>query len=132
MHNDSIKPHGLRGGLHSFAPPGLEIRFAGRSRYDGPPRMPNIPNPQSVVDRLLELQRAVRDVIVRSRANSSGLHEVTRSSSADTIYRIDAEVDPIIESFCGEWGKSTPLVLVAEGLEDEHGNEVEHRVFPRG
>src|SRR3954468_19309869 len=94
--------------------------------------MADFPNPQAILDRLLELQRAVRDVIVRSRAKTVGLHEVTRSSSADTIYRIDAEVDPILEAFCEEWGKTTPLVLIAEGLEDEDGREVEHRVFPRG
>jgi fructose-1,6-bisphosphatase/inositol monophosphatase family enzyme len=95
----------------------------------------SLPDPQGVLDRLLEFQRAVRDVVIRSRESSGGgggLHEVTRSSSADTIYRIDAEVDPILESFCAAWGKTTPLVLVAEGLEDENGNEVEHRVFPHG
>jgi hypothetical protein len=95
--------------------------------------MATLPDPQGVLDRLLELQRAVRGVIVRSReTDSDGLHAVTRSSSADTIYRIDAAVDPILESSCETWGKTTPLVLVAEGLEDEHGNEVEHRVFPHG
>jgi fructose-1,6-bisphosphatase/inositol monophosphatase family enzyme len=93
----------------------------------------SLPDPQGVLDRLLEFQRAVRDVIIRSRESSGGsLHEVTRSSSADTIYRIDADVDPILESFCEQWGRTTPLVLVAEGLEDEHGREVEHRVFPHG
>ena len=90
-----------------------------------------IEDPQSVVERLLEFQRAVRDLIVRSR-QAAGLHEVTRSSSADTIYRIDAEVDPLLESFCEDWGKSTPLVLIAEGLTDESGDEVSHRVFPCG
>ena len=90
-----------------------------------------IPDPQSVVDRLLEFQRAVRDLIVRSRA-AAGLHEVTRASSADTIYRIDAEVEPLLEAFCKEWGKTTPLVLVAEGLEDGAGNEGESRAFPHG
>jgi hypothetical protein len=89
-------------------------------------------NPQAIVERLLEFQRAVRDLVVRSHRSSSGLHQVTRSSSADTIYRIDAEVEPLLEAFCEEWGKSTPLVLVAEGLEDEAGREVAHRVFPRG
>jgi fructose-1,6-bisphosphatase/inositol monophosphatase family enzyme len=90
-----------------------------------------IPDPQAVTDRLLEFQRAVRDLIVRSRA-TAGLHEVTRASAADTIYRIDAEVDPLLEAFCEDWGTATPLVLVAEGLEDDAGNEVESRVFPRG
>src|SRR5204862_3107387 len=46
--------------------------------------------------------------------------------------RSDAAGDPILESFCEAWGRSTPLVLIAEGLEDEHGHEVEHRVFPHG
>jgi hypothetical protein len=91
-----------------------------------------IDNPQAIVDRLVAFQRRVRELIMRSRASTAGLHEVTRSSSADTIYRIDAEVDPILEQFCEEWGRSTPLVLVAEGLEDDAGNEVANRVFPHG
>ena len=90
-----------------------------------------IPNPQSILDRLTAFQRTVRDVILRSR-KESGLSEVGRSSSADTIYKIDTEVDPILESFCEEWGKSTPIVVVAEGLEDHEGNEVLSRVFPAG
>ena len=89
-----------------------------------------IKDPQSVVERLLEFQRAVRDLIVRSR-QTAGLHEVSRASSADTIYRIDADVDPLLEAFCEDWGKSTPLVLIAEGLTDNSGSEVSQRVFPR-
>ena len=69
------------------------------------------------------------DMILRSR-KQSGLNEIGRSSAADTIYKIDAEVDPILESFCKEWGRQTPIVVVAEGLVDEDGNEVESRVFP--
>ena len=87
-------------------------------------------DPQQVVDRLLEFQRAVRVAVIQSRA-SHELHEVTRTSSADTIYAIDAAVDPILEEFCREWSRTTPLVLVAEGLEDEHGNEAP-KVFPEG
>jgi fructose-1,6-bisphosphatase/inositol monophosphatase family enzyme len=89
-------------------------------------------DPQSVIDRLTEFQRAVRDTIVRSRTSTGSLSQVSRSSAADTIYKIDTQVDPVLESFCEEWGKSTPLVLVAEGLEDDAGNEVKHRVFPHG
>jgi hypothetical protein len=90
-------------------------------------------DPQHVVDRLLDFQRSVRDLIIRSRT-TTGLHEVTRSSSADTIYKIDTEVDPILERFCEEWTKElkSPLVLVAEGLEDASGHEVPYRVFPHG
>jgi len=86
-------------------------------------------NPQSILDRLIGFQRNVRDMILRSR-KQSGLNEIGRSSAADTIYKIDAEVDPILESFCHEWGKQTPLVVIAEGLVDDDGNEVESRVFP--
>src|SRR5687768_14983538 len=87
-------------------------------------------DPRQVVDRLLEFQRAVRDAVVRGRASGS-LHGVTRTSSADTIYAIDAQVDPVLEDFCREWARTTPLVLVAEGLEDEHGREGP-KVFPEG
>ncbi len=90
-------------------------------------------DPQNVVDRLLEFQRAVRDAVVRSGGSraSGGLRAVTRTSSADTIYAIDAEIDPVLEDFCREWARTTPLVLVAEGLEDEHGREAP-KVFPEG
>jgi hypothetical protein len=86
-------------------------------------------NPQLIIDRLVEFQRNVRDMILRSR-KQSGLNEIGRSSTADTIYKIDAEVDPILESFCEEWGRQTPIVVIAEGLVDYDGNEVESRVFP--
>jgi fructose-1,6-bisphosphatase/inositol monophosphatase family enzyme len=88
-----------------------------------------LPDSQSILGRLFAFQRTVRDMILRSR-KESGLNEVGRSSAADTIYKIDTEVDPILEEFCEEWGKSTPIVVVAEGLEDHEGNEVESRVFP--
>jgi hypothetical protein len=88
-----------------------------------------IDNHQAILDRLFEFQRTVRDMILRTR-KESGLNEVGRESAADTIYKIDTEVDPILEEFCQEWGKSTPIVVVAEGLEDHEGNEVQSRVFP--
>lgn len=81
------------------------------------------------LDRLIELQRAVRDVVKRS--HGTGGHAVTRSTAADTIYAIDADVEPIIEEACRDWAKSTPLVLVAEGIENEHGEEGV-KVFPEG
>jgi hypothetical protein len=86
-------------------------------------------DPHRIVDRLRSFQRQVRDLVIRS--HGKGLHTVTRSSTADTIYAIDTEVDPLLESFCEEWAKETPLVLVAEGLQDEHGVEGP-LVFPRG
>jgi len=89
-------------------------------------------DPFSIVNRLKTFQASVRDVVRKSHASAGVLHEVSRSSSADTIYKIDTEVDPILEHFCEEWGKETPLVLVAEGLEGVDGHEVDSRVFPAG
>ena len=90
-----------------------------------------IENPEAIVERLRGFQRAVRDVIIQSR-NAGSLHEVSRVSTADTIYKIDTDVDPILEKFCEEWGKETPLVLIAEGLEGADGTEAEYVVFPHG
>jgi hypothetical protein len=81
-----------------------------------------ITNPQSVVDRLIGFQKIVRDTLIASR-NKQALHEVSHSTAADTIYKIDTEVEPLLEHFCAEWAKETPLVLISEGLEDEHGND---------
>ncbi len=91
-----------------------------------------VENPQAVVERLIEFQKLVRDVVIKSHSQA-GQFEVSRSTAADTIYKIDTDVDPILESFCEEWSKETPLVLVAEGLEDGDGNEVVGgKVFPHG
>jgi hypothetical protein len=86
-------------------------------------------DPQVVVDRLVQFQREVRNLIARS--HNSGGHAVTRTTAADTIYAIDADVDPLLEDFCSDWAKTTPLVLIAEGLENEHGEEAA-KVFPQG
>src|SRR5688572_7607871 len=89
-----------------------------------------IPDPQSIVDRLKAFQRTVREQLVRSRA-SRGLHDVRRDTAADTIYRIDTLVEPILEEFCREWARTTPLVLIAEGVEGDGGVEGV-KVFPEG
>ncbi|MGB7158796.1 MAG: hypothetical protein WBD40_12055 [Tepidisphaeraceae bacterium] len=81
-----------------------------------------LPDPNHIVDRLVAFQAQVRDVIIASR-KSTGLHEVSHATSADTIYRIDTAVEPILDAFCAEWAESTPLVLVAEGAENERGEE---------
>lgn len=88
-------------------------------------------NPQAIVDRLRSFQTTVRSLLIDSR-KAKDLHAVNRSSAADTIYRIDTVVEPVLVEFCREWAKSTPLVLIAEGLEDDDGREVHHRVFPAG
>ncbi len=91
-----------------------------------------LPNPQSILDRLIAFQKTVRETLIGSRKAAGNLSDVSRSSSADTIYKIDTEVDPILVEFCNEWGRQTPLVLIAEGLEDQDGHEVVSRVFPAG
>jgi fructose-1,6-bisphosphatase/inositol monophosphatase family enzyme len=92
-------------------------------------RMPAFDH-QSAVDRLVAFQAEVRDVIIASR-RSAGLHEVSHATSADTIYRIDTAVEPILDAFCEEWAETTPLVLIAEGVENKHGEEGV-AVYPRG
>ncbi len=90
----------------------------------------SLPNPSAILDRLRSFQRQVRTQIIESRKIAS-LHEVTRASAADTIYAIDAVIDPLLEAFCEDWAKETPLVLIAEGVEDESGREGP-RTFPTG
>lgn len=85
-----------------------------------------LPNPRAILSRLCELQRNIRDAVIQSR-DSGDLNKVDRESAADTIYRLDTEVEPIIEEYCAHWGKSLPMVVIAEGLEPEMG-----KVFPAG
>jgi fructose-1,6-bisphosphatase/inositol monophosphatase family enzyme len=87
-------------------------------------------DPHDAVSRLRQLQSQLRDLIIQSHA-SQHLHDVSRSSSADTIYAIDEAVEPVLEDFCRDWAKTTPLVLIAEGIEDEQGNEGV-KIFPEG
>jgi hypothetical protein len=89
-----------------------------------------ITNPQSIVDRLIEFQGTVRNLLIQSR-RQKGLNEVNRSDLADTIYQIDTLVEPVLEEFCRDWAKTTPLVLIAEGIHDERGVEG-IKVFPEG
>jgi fructose-1,6-bisphosphatase/inositol monophosphatase family enzyme len=85
-----------------------------------------LPAPDTVVERLRELQRRIRDAVVRSR-QAVDLHSVSHESSADTIYKLDLLIEPVIEEYCEAWGGVGPLVVVAEGIEPETG-----RVFPAG
>src|ERR1051326_3955619 len=78
--------------------------------------------PEKIVERLIAFQGGVREKIIQSRA-AAGMHGVSRSGGADTIYRLDTEVEPILEEFFEDWGRETPLVVIAEGLEDEQGRE---------
>ena len=91
---------------------------------------PSLKRHAQIIEGLREFQRAVRGAVVDCRRRG-GLNQVTRSTAADTIYRIDTAVEPILEDFCREWAKTTPLVLIAEGIEDENGCEG-RKVFPAG
>jgi fructose-1,6-bisphosphatase/inositol monophosphatase family enzyme len=84
----------------------------------------------ATLDRLIAFQKVVRDSIISSR-KSQNLHAVDRSTAADTIYAIDTVVEPVLEEFCRDWARSTPLVLIAEGIENERGIEGV-KVFPEG
>ena len=88
-------------------------------------------DPDSIVARLKEFQAAVRAQLIRSRA-SRGLSEVRRDSAADTIYEIDTLVEPLLEAFCRDWAKTTPLVLIAEGIESDAGGAEGVKVFSEG
>lgn len=90
----------------------------------------SIQDPQDVVRRLIDFQAQVREVLIQARA-AQNLSAVDRQSTADTIYGIDCLVEPILDAFCEDWGRTTPLVLIAEGVEDEQG-QAGRRVYPRG
>jgi len=89
-----------------------------------------LPDPDSIIDRLIAFQRAVRQSIISSR-KSADLHAVSRATAADTIYQIDTVVEPVLEEFCRDWAKKTPLILIAEGIADENGREG-MKVYPEG
>ena len=79
-----------------------------------------LPDPDAIVTALRDLQRRIRDVVVGSR-RAVDLHAVSHQSSADTIYKLDLLIEPVIEAFCEEWGRRLAMVVVAEGIEPESG-----------
>src|SRR5690606_6018454 len=74
---------------------------------------------QDTVRRLRAMQAEVRQMVIDSR-NHGDLHEVSRSTEADTIYKIDELIEPILVRHCEEWGKVVPIIVIAEGMEDEN------------
>lgn len=87
-------------------------------------------SPIHIIDRLRKFQITVRDAVIQSRRQHD-LNTVVRATAADTIYQIDTVVEPLLEDFCREWGRTTPLILVAEGIENEQGVEG-IKFFPEG
>jgi fructose-1,6-bisphosphatase/inositol monophosphatase family enzyme len=84
----------------------------------------SLKNPARIVDRLRELQRQIRATLIAGR-HSGDLARIDRISSADTIYNIDATIEPVIEQYLQNWAREQPFVLIAEGVEPESG-----RVYP--
>ncbi len=90
----------------------------------------NLESPDEIVKRLREFQAMVRRTLSQVRT-TGGLHAVSRTMAADTIYRLDTHVEPLMEAYFADWGRQTPLVLVAEGLHDDRGHEGAV-TYPRG
>src|ERR1051326_5437308 len=86
--------------------------------------------PERMLERLIAFQGGVREKIIQSRA-AAGVHGVSRSGGADTIYRLGTEVGTILQEVFEDCGGGKPPGGVAEGLEDEQGREAPV-VFPRG
>ena len=88
------------------------------------------------IQRLCDLGRQLRGAAISARRslNSPGnqlLSLVARETAADTIYELDTHTEPVLEEFCQQWGRELPLVLIAEGIVDEHGGEGV-KCFPPG
>lgn len=90
------------------------------------------PRSAELIIKLLELGRLVRGAIVRSRGAGAGgeLAGVAKWTSADAIYELDTQVEPVITEFCAAWSRELPLVLIAEGIGPD-GQEGK-AVFPAG
>jgi fructose-1,6-bisphosphatase/inositol monophosphatase family enzyme len=86
----------------------------------------SIPKPQAIVAKLRELQRQIRQAVIDGHKQVDRA-SVKRASTADTIYGIDAAIEPVLEVFLEQWGQTLPMVVIAEGLEPETG-----RTFPTG
>ncbi|MGI8424322.1 MAG: inositol monophosphatase [Chloroflexota bacterium] len=81
--------------------------------------------PETLAQRLLELQRRLRDAILSGRDGQDAA--VVREAagvgapgdySGDTIYRIDERGEAVLLEYCDGWAREVdrPFALVAEGL----------------
>lgn len=88
------------------------------------------------IQRLSDLGRQLRGAAIAARRSlnplgNQPLSQVARETAADTIYELDTHTEPVLEEFCQQWGRELPLVLIAEGIVDEHGVEGV-KCFPQG
>jgi fructose-1,6-bisphosphatase/inositol monophosphatase family enzyme len=90
--------------------------------------MARLPRPVDYfVTNLQTMGVEVRDAVMGARARGAAMAGAERESSADTIYSIDAAIEPVLTRYCERWSAHVPIVLVAEGLEDEKGHEGERQ-----
>lgn len=94
--------------------------------------MASLPEPPAVLaEKLCDLGRLLRGTVWQARGEKRDFAGVARQSSADTIYQLDTHVEPILEDFCARWSRDYPIILIAEGAVDAHGNEGQI-TFPAG
>lgn len=92
-------------------------------------------SPTYYIEKMRVLHDAMRDQLLRHlhdqenavEAEATALAGVADVRGGDTIYNIDAHSEEILFSFCDEWARETPFVLISEGIEDAGW-----RVFPDG
>ena len=94
--------------------------------------MPSAPiDAQAAVEKLVAMNADIRSAVISGRRPPEEQAGVERSDEADTIYAIDALVEPVVERHCERWGQQTPLLLIAEGILNERGEEG-GKTFPAG
>lgn len=72
------------------------------------------------LERLRTLHIAMRDHL-HAHLKITAVEEMAQATAlqgGDTIYALDTKGEEILLPFCEEWGRDTPFLLVAEGLED--------------
>jgi fructose-1,6-bisphosphatase/inositol monophosphatase family enzyme len=90
--------------------------------------MAGLPRPVDYfLDNLVVIGVEIRDTVIGARDRGAEMAGKERESAADTIYAIDAAIEPVLTGYCERWSAEVPIVLVAEGLEDENGQEGERR-----
>jgi fructose-1,6-bisphosphatase/inositol monophosphatase family enzyme len=81
--------------------------------------MPELPrDPGYFIDKLRELQAAIRDTMVtqRERSSEGAMREMHEVSQSDIIYSTDAWAHLAVTTFCEQWAQEYPFLLVAEGV----------------
>jgi hypothetical protein len=75
----------------------------------------------ALLDRLRALHGLMRDAL-HAHLKSTAIEEMataTEKRAGDTIYQLDTKGEELLLPFCAEWGRETPFLLIAEGLQNE-------------